>query len=192
MIENSDSREKTPKYEERKELLTQTFSQRMKEARKRNSNMIQEVLAEAIGSNTSHISNYEKGKNLPNLINAVVLAEKLNVSLDWLCELEIQNEQNITEKDKDKEDRDFWHTVSVAQALLIVLNRFNPTINITDDDYPNITLCFDKGLITRDNDRLKKYLNLYKQIQELERDGGEFAEAIDVIAEHLVNNFNTL
>ena len=192
MAGKKTSKEKTPKYEKRKELLTQTFSQRMKEARKSNSDMIQEALADEIESSSSHISNYEKGKNLPILLNAVIIAEKLNVSLDWLCGLEIQKGQNIVEEKQDKDDNDLWHTVSVAHALLIVLNRFNPTINITDDDYPQITLCFDKGLMTRDNDSLKKYLNLYKLIQELERDGGEFAEAIDVIAEHLVNNFNKL
>lgn len=65
------------------------FAQRMKQAREKK-NLKQNELAKAIGVTPTTISSYEKsdeegnGKK-PTLENAQAIAEKLEVSLDWLC-----------------------------------------------------------------------------------------------------------
>lgn len=65
------------------------FAQRMKQARE-SKKMKQNELAKAIGVTPTTISSYEKsddegnGKK-PTLENAKAIAEKLEVSLDWLC-----------------------------------------------------------------------------------------------------------
>lgn len=66
-----------------------TFAQRMKQAREKKG-LKQNELAKAVGVTPTTISAYEKsdtegnGKK-PTLENAQAIAEKLNVSLDWLC-----------------------------------------------------------------------------------------------------------
>ena len=65
------------------------FAQRMKQAREKK-NLKQNELAKAVGVTPTTISSYEKsddegnGKK-PTLENAQAIAEKLEVSLDWLC-----------------------------------------------------------------------------------------------------------
>lgn len=65
------------------------FSKRLKEAREK-SDLTQIALAKMINVTPQTISSYEKGKTgeklkLPTLDKAVLIAEKLGVSLDWLC-----------------------------------------------------------------------------------------------------------
>lgn len=66
-----------------------TFAQRMKQAREEKG-LKQNELAKAVGVTPTTISAYEKsdtdgnGKK-PTLENAQAIAEKLDVSLDWLC-----------------------------------------------------------------------------------------------------------
>ena len=73
------------------------FAERLKEARIQR-DMKQNELAKAIGVSAQTISMYEKsekdgkGKN-PTLENALAIAEKLNVSLDWLCGKDYVEEQ---------------------------------------------------------------------------------------------------
>ena len=70
------------------------FSNRLKECRKKDG-MNQAALAEFCGTTQSAISSFESGNAVPNLEIAALLAEKFEVSLDWLCGFGEQT-QNIT------------------------------------------------------------------------------------------------
>lgn len=62
------------------------FSNRLKECRKK-AGLNQAALAEFCGTTQSAISSFESGNAAPNLEIAALLAEKFEVSLDWLCGL---------------------------------------------------------------------------------------------------------
>ena len=59
------------------------FGQRIKEARAAKG-WTQDDLADKAGVNVRGLQNYEQGKALPNLYTAVLIADTLGVSLDWL------------------------------------------------------------------------------------------------------------
>ena len=67
------------------------FAQRLKEARKQ-ANLTQNELAEKVGLSTAIVSSYEnpnaKQGNNPTIGNIFLIADILNVSIDWLCDTE--------------------------------------------------------------------------------------------------------
>lgn len=75
------------------------FAKRLKEIREK-AGLTQRDLAEALEKEyglkvtASSISGYEKGKSFPTLPTAKVIAEKLNVSLDYLCGITETTNQN--------------------------------------------------------------------------------------------------
>lgn len=68
------------------------FAQNLKEAREK-AGLKQNELAEKVGITPTTISAYEKSKIKPSLENAAAIAEELKVSLDWLCGISA-DEQN--------------------------------------------------------------------------------------------------
>lgn len=186
--ETKENRELDPKEVE----VRDNFSIRLVEARKRIPYMTQKKLADQIGTNNSHISNLEKGKQLPNLVTAVRIAEKTRSSLDWLCGLTDTFEE-LTEQEEKEEKVDFWNAVPITQALLIILSHFQPNIETDrdEDDNLQIRLVFkDSGVIIKKKmNILYDFIRGYKPIQVLESTGGEYAEIIDDIAIKLVKKF---
>ena len=73
----------------------QLFISRMREARKKKG-MDLKTLREAVGISQSAMSHYSTGTTVPPLVHAVKIAEALGVSLDWLCGLsgEIEDQSN--------------------------------------------------------------------------------------------------
>ena len=70
-----------------------TFSERLRETRLKKKLNYKE-LAEISGVTATAISYYEKGTKMPQLDNAVKLAEALGVSLDWLCSIENNSDES--------------------------------------------------------------------------------------------------
>lgn len=62
------------------------FSSRIKELRK-NSNQTQSQFADFIGTTQGALSGYENGDRTPSYEILVAIAQKCNVSIDWLCGL---------------------------------------------------------------------------------------------------------
>lgn len=136
---------------------------------------------------------YEKGDKLPGVDFAKIIADYFEVSLDWLCgDDETTNEETTNEEDVEEktEDSDIWSAVAVAHALLIVLSHFNPDIQVNESDTSaTITFCKDNHFFTGNTENLIHFLKDYKPIQMLANGDGEFAEAIDKIAEHLIDKY---
>lgn len=67
-------------------LTKEEFASRLKTAIDRK--QIKQVeLAEMIGVTTANMSNYVRGKSFPPIDTLTEIAKKLNVSLDWLCDI---------------------------------------------------------------------------------------------------------
>ncbi|MDE7431829.1 MAG: helix-turn-helix domain-containing protein [Lachnospiraceae bacterium] len=62
------------------------FSSRIKELRKK-SNQTQSQFAEFIGTTQGALSGYENGDRTPSYEILIAIAQKCNVSIDWLCGL---------------------------------------------------------------------------------------------------------
>ena len=60
-----------------------SFSERLKELRKRN-NLTQQELADKVGTNRVNVTRWETGRTEPNFETLIKLADLLDVSLDWL------------------------------------------------------------------------------------------------------------
>lgn len=77
------------------------FSSRIKELRKK-SNQTQSQFAEFIGTTQGALSGYENGDRTPSYEILVAIAQKCNVSIDWLCGLSdkmVLNDSITTYKD---------------------------------------------------------------------------------------------
>ena len=67
-----------------------TLSLRLKELRKKLA-VTQKVFANYIGVSSATLSSYETGAKQPSLSILLVIAQKCQVSLDWLCGIGTQN-----------------------------------------------------------------------------------------------------
>lgn len=174
--------EKEDKQAIKKKILG-CFSKKMVMARQKIPNMTQDKMAKKIGTSNTHVSRYEKGEQAPTLISAKLIADTLNVSLDWLCSEEVEEEK--------KND---WANLPIIYALLAVLNKYNPKIDLKDDEeVPCVTLSFNCNRIgSGDGKKLQKFFHDYLPVQYLENSGGEVAEAIDIIIENLIKKYDRL
>ncbi len=186
---NNESKRDSNKGNNNEVLLEQTeklktiFSARTKEAREKNSHLTQAKVAEKIGTNDSHISKIENGLQLPNLATAVGIAKAINVSLNWLC--------GIDEYGNDEKEEDIWNKVSVAQAFLIVLNKFTPHVEVTGEEgCEEITLKLSmNGLLPSDKTTLANFFKGYLPIQLLMQSGLDCSDTVDELAEKLLKEY---
>lgn len=149
------------------------FAQRMKQAREAKE-LKQNELAKAVGVTPTTISAYEKsddegnGKK-PTLENAQAIAEKLDVSLDWLCGMS----DNDTTSYTDFTAKDYFkslitvlmETSSVFDDTLqngIVLN--NPDILLFSKKISDLIKVYRAGSIPEDlfNVCIEKIINDYR------------------------------
>lgn len=168
---------------EQTEKLKAIFSARAKEARERISHLTQAKVAERVGTNDAHISKIENGYQLPRLATAVGIAKAINVSLNWLC--------GIDEYGNCEKEEDIWNKVSVAQAFLVILNKFNPLVEISGEEgCEEITmkLCTN-GLLPSDKTTLANFFKGYLPIQLLMQSGLDCSDTIDELAEKLLKEY---
>jgi transcriptional regulator with XRE-family HTH domain len=72
------------------------YASRLKHARTAQK-LTQEQLADRCGLTAMHISHFEQGTRLPNLLNAINISRALDVRLDWLAQEEpYSHEPSIT------------------------------------------------------------------------------------------------
>lgn len=127
------------------EINNVTIGNRIKELRT-SKNLTQEDIAKMVKVSKATISNYEKGKVSPPIELLVNLAEKYDVSIDWLCGL------------SDKENHK--HFVSYGDIFLKLLEIDKligfyviDVITAADYDYEGSAIVFDEVL----NKALKEY-----------------------------------
>lgn len=150
------------------------FAQRMKQAREAKE-LKQNELAKAVGVTPTTISAYEKsddegnGKK-PTLENAQAIAEKLEVSLDWLCGMSDNDSTSYT----DFTARDYFK--SLITVLMETSSNFDDTLQ--------------DGIILNNPD----ILNFSKKISDLIKvyQAGSIPEDLfNVCIEKILNDYNT-
>ena len=72
------------------------FGENVKYIRSEN-DVTQKEFANIIGVSAATVSAYEQGEKIPNLNVAITIAEKFNVSLDWLCGMSDKESRVITD-----------------------------------------------------------------------------------------------
>lgn len=162
----------------------EVFASRLKEARK-NKNLTQGALGELIGVTSQTISAYEnsdsgeKGK-VPGLYNAIALAEKLDVSLDYLCGIDVPKESRKIETLRD-----------IAECLFEIAHYVKcyggiRTRKLTEEEYISIncglpdeyaTETTGMAVFTMDNPFLSSFFENKNKLMKLYMDG--------VIDEHM-------
>lgn len=127
------------------------FSIRLKEARK-NKDITQAELSRITGIAPATLSSYEKDGKNPTIDKAVIIANALDVSLDWMC----GNEKEVSEEFKFED---------IANALIFLFKYLHFNINFDEkfdeNDYTMIhsivTLTTDSGIIYN---FLKEYVKI--------------------------------
>lgn len=149
------------------------FAQRMKQAREAKS-LKQNELAKAVGVTPTTISAYEKsddegnGKK-PTLENAQAIAEKLEVSLDWLCGMS----DNVSTSYTDFTAKEYF------KSLITVLME---TSSVFDDTLQN-------GIVLQNPDILR-FAKKISDLINVYRAGSIPDDLFDVCVEKIINDFN--
>ena len=73
---------------------TNIFGRRLRNLRETVMNKTQKEFSEMLGIPQPSLSAYESGKNKPTIDNVILIADKCNVSVDWLCGLDKHNYLN--------------------------------------------------------------------------------------------------
>lgn len=141
------------------------FSIRIKELRI-SLNMTQKEFSEHVGIKQQTLSGYERGIMKPPLDIAKEIAEKCNVSLDWLCGLtEKRNYNNRIETYSD-----IVNFLSKLEQTELQMELFSVTTRKSDPPVHAITF---------NNKKMYTFLEEFRQILELKHNS--------TIEEHLYN-----
>lgn len=155
------------------EKRRERFAKRLKEAREKKG-LRQNKLADDISVAPQTLSAYENANKLPTLDNAVALAEKLDVSLDWLLGIE-KPDDNKTKTLGDVADLLVnWLDNSVIDELSVHMEKRFDNIDVNDarcfdSEYgPYIeekvaTIIIRNGLLAKFIDGWGKMLNLLRE-----------------------------
>lgn len=145
----------------------QGFSDRLKEFRNK-LNMTQVAFAKEIGITSSALSAYENNLKNPSIGVVKKIAEKYNVSIDWLCGL------SDTQIQQDKQEIKTYS--DVIRVLLSLRNTKNLNIDITTIDWNGVKNCFDAIIIHDQN--LKTFLREWRDVLALKNSGKSFNDKL--------------
>ena len=131
-----------------------TFAKRMKQKRNEKQISLRE-LASKTGMSATTISSYERGTKSPSLNNIINIANYLDVSIDWLCGRE--------EEENPKNLKD------IIEILLKLTKYF---IVEAPDSREDFLLCFDTERLPSDcQDVFRKFFADWEQLQKLTKGG---------------------
>ncbi len=177
------------KRQEAEDNIRKKFSKRFisaQESVKKNN----ATISRETGVNESMIGKYGTGEKAPSLYTAKYLAKYFGVSLDWLCgdEIDLRTELN---------SNDVWLNIPIAYALLAILNKFNPKIDIGDGiNSPHVTLSFNYNELYYLGDKtLKDFFKAYEPIKILENSNCESdatSNAIDTLLKDLAKTYKDI
>ncbi|MBS1405023.1 MAG: helix-turn-helix transcriptional regulator [Oscillospiraceae bacterium] len=159
------------------------FAQRMKQARE-SKKMKQNELAKAIGVTPTTISSYEKsddegnGKK-PTLENAKAIAEKLEVSLDWLSGLYDNNGTGVSYAD--------FNIKGYLRSIITILNETTTSFEVTASFDGDIQRC-----IVINNPEIAEFAKKVKDLINVYHSGTITEDLFDVCIEKILNDYNNL
>lgn len=167
---------------EEKKIFKNLASQ-LKTARKSN-NYTQEDIATYLGSTNAQICKIEKHNANPSFATIKLIADFLNVSLDSLCD--------NTEL-KPPSTSSPWIDVPPILAFLSILNRFQPIIELGEnDDEPIVKLSFTFNHLLEQKEKFKDFFKQYQVIANLIDSNLECAEEVDILTSRLLEKYKDL
>lgn len=153
---------------------------RIKELRS-SMNMTQKEFSTFVGCTAATLSAYENGSKSPSLEIIKGIAEKCNVSIDWLC--------GLSEEKGGKPEIKTYRDVAVRILELLTANMFPfdfelKTYTVDDTDYelalPGDTIChYEWALALPNEDRLLGFVRTYKELNDLYINGRIKQDVID-------------
>ncbi len=152
-------------------VLKDIFAERLKKARLKKGYTQEDLTEDGLSLQT--ISAYENSRKCPSIFLANILANRLGVSLDWLC---------------GNDKRALGSLFTTSEALLMVLKVCEPTIVIEND---KAMLIFDKNTVENNNFTIKRFVEKYSHILTAKEIGLE-DEMIDTLEESLLKQFINL
>lgn len=135
------------------DIELEIFSERLKELRL-SLNLTQAQFVEGLGITASALSAYEKNLKNPSISVAKRIAEKYNVSIDWLCGLSDKKESGLHPKT-------YTDTVNILLGLLNTEKLKFESIKFEDVD--TVLFGFDNKKI---NDFFRDWLKIKKLYDE--------------------------
>ena len=147
------------------------FSERLKAARTAK-HISQADLAKAVGVSAATISSYEtvNGAKIPSLDKAEAIADKLDVSLDWLCGKDSAGKVKITDFD----------TETFLRSLVVVLSEMTMEYKKSDS----------KPAIYIDNSKIDKYISQVQDILRVYHNGSLSTELFEACIDRMILNYN--
>lgn len=124
--------------------MENSFSKRIKELRVSLS-MTQSEFAKEIGTTQATLSSYENTDKLPSVDILITIAQKYNVSLDWLCGL--KNEQNSLTISTYADVIKVLSALGAADSLKMDISITNTSIPNTFETYPEAQITIDDKTI---------------------------------------------
>lgn len=158
-----------------------SIGKKIREIREKNLNT-QKQMAAKLNISTTTLSAYENDTKTPVLNTLILLAKEYHVSLDWLCDTNIQNNSNTIETYGDIIER------------LIDIDRIIPlTIKNYEDNPPAIENTYMSGLLTDYvvyfNDAfMNKFFQEWREIKKVKLSSDIQKKLYDVWAKDTINN----
>lgn len=153
--------------------MVNSFSEKIRSLRHK-MNLNQYEFSALIGIKQPTLSTYERGASYPSLEVLISIAEKCNVSLDWLCGLENQTyfytgADFINTFLKIKELPGFNYDIDVSwQNTEIGCQRYKTTLTFTGNSEPQLQLtskeAFDVNTFSK---FMQEYAELEKKLENL-------------------------
>lgn len=168
---------------ERENEVREIFAKRLTSARLA-SGKNKNTISQDTGVGLSMLGAYESAEKTAGVATAKVLADYLEVSLDWLCGENPDKRTLLNVNDP-------WLNIPPVYAMLAILNRYSPEIELGDGNgSPYVTLSFkcDK-IYSPDGELLREFFNSFMPIYLLENSEVECAEAIEAIAVALTKKY---
>lgn len=155
------------------------LANRIKELRKKE-NLTQREFAKKVGCTAATLSAYENGSKSPSLDIVKGIAEKCNVSLDWLCGIE---KEDCTEPTYDELFR-----------LIIVLNEsvasaiMSYDIPVAGENIPDGTVFPTVGLFFAD-EIVNEFLEKWSKIKSLKDDKSIDLETYNTVVDGIIQKY---
>lgn len=146
------------------------FSERLKAARTAK-HISQADLAKAVGVSAATISSYEtvNGAKIPSLDKAEGIADKLGVSLDWLCGKDSAGKVKITDFD----------TETFLRSLVVVLSEM--TMEYKEEE--------NKPTICIGNSDIEKFISQVQSILRIYHNGALSTDLFEACVERIVSSY---
>lgn len=155
----------------------QIMATRIKELRS-SLNLTQNEFGKLIGVAQTTLSSYEKESKLPNLEALFNIADKCNVSIDWLC--------GLSDIQKTK---DFTSYSDIFRLLVNICKSVHINIDYDFDGYNN---CNKTSKLIAINNEVDEFLDKWLKIKAIYDEGTLDNDMYEIIIKSLIDKYKDI